>query len=154
MFHHTFQDLHVTENPLVCETCQKSLASFSTLVSSWSIANGWNGEDMKEVFDEFDVSQVKKENFDQLSDTNTNSSISIVEASGSGQTSSNAQRKNEQDVEVKNEINDVADLSESVSVDNKIVKKEEEDEVDAIGDAEMGDLQLKNEEVDIKDEDG
>lgn len=149
--------MEVTENPVVCDSCQKSLASFSTLIASWSIANGWNDEDMKEEFDEFEMVQVKKENFDEFSDSNTNSSTGIIGNSDSatkttttkkGKSNKNGQAATR--VKVKTESGDVtlSDSSESVSVKHPKIKKEEQDQGRDDEDAEMKDLQLHNEEVD------
>lgn len=133
---------------MVCESCQKSLASFSTLISSWYIANGWNDEDMKEDFDDFEMVQVKKENADDFSDSNTNSSTGIIDTSDSAK----AKSKNGQaNIKVKTEHGgDISDsTSESVNVKGIDVKKEAIDEETGMDQ----DLQLKNEEIDIKPED-
>lgn len=135
---------------MVCDACQKSLASFSTLIASWSIANGWNDdEDMKEDFDDFEMVQVKKEGFDELSDSNTNSSMGNIEVGDGSKSSKKTKSKNGQAtaVKIKTEGDGLSDSCESASVNNKEIKKEPE------GGAEMEDLQLKSEEVNIKPED-
>lgn len=132
---------------MVCEPCQKSLASFWMLVSSWSIANDWNEDDEMKEDNDFGAIEVKKEDVD-ISDSNTNSS-SVADISDSAKILKKPKANNEQVTKIKTENDEVSDSSESASVISKDIKKEDNEE-----DVDMQDLQLKNEEVDIKDEDG
>lgn len=99
---------------------------------------------MKDDFDNFEIVQIKNET-DLLSDSNTNSSTGL-----SGSVNSKKLGKaNNGNAKIKLEGDEQSDSSECVSIMNKDLKKEENDDV------QMGDdLQLKSEEVDIKDEDG
>lgn len=132
---------------MVCESCQKSLVSFSTLITSWSIANGWNDdEDFKD--DNFEMLQVKKEVVNDFSDSNTNSST--VEISGSARNPNNRLKQCTAATQIKTETG-ISDSSASVPVPNTPIKSEVHEE---ITDTPMEEIQLKSEEVDIKDEDG
>lgn len=145
------QDLGVTENPMVCDSCHNSLASFSTLIASWSIANGWN-EDDEDMKEDFEMVNVKNETLDGFSDSKTNSSASFLENSGSGP--SNSKNGRIEIPKIKTEIDEISDsTSESVTVP-KVIKKEEcADQEDAVTTMNQ-DLRLKSEELEIKDEDG
>lgn len=147
---------------MVCEVCQKSLASFSTLVSSWLIANDWNEDDPKDDFEKVDV---KKEALnDEISDSDTNSPCALEVNTTNSATNGSATKKvkgkrgqstsvagSEPSKKIKIEIDEISDSSNSVPLNNKDVKREEtEDNVET---EEVEELQLKNEEIDIKDED-
>lgn len=119
---------------MVCFYCQKSLVSFSTLIASWSIANDWNDEEMKEELGNYEMVEVKKEDPLELSDSTTNSSCAI-DFSGSVK---------QEIVKLKTEINEISDSAENVSVNTNDIKKDVQVNEDE---------QLKNEEVDIKHDD-
>lgn len=140
MIRFLFQNLKETENSNVCERCQKSLASFSTLVSSWSIANDWNEDDEKEDMVGLEVVQVKQENVDDFSDSNT-----AIDVSNGAKIVKKAKGDQGQITNVKTESDEISDSSVSAFMNSKVIKKEQ---------AEEENVQLKNEEVDIKDEDG
>lgn len=93
---------------------------------------------------------VKKEDDDMLSDSNTNSSCPI-DVSDSAKTVQKTKGKKEPAiVKVKTEIDEISDSCGSVTSSSKDIKREgaEEDK-----DEEMAEMQLKNEEVDIKPDD-
>lgn len=116
---------------MVCEVCQKSIASFSTLLSTWLIANDWNEYEIKENIGNFEVVEVKKENIDN---TGTLSDCNNYEASSSCIKSATISNKGH------------LTSSDGESSSKKI--KTESNEY-----AEIDQFQLKNEEINIKDED-
>lgn len=137
---------------MVCEVCQKSLASFSILISSWSITNDWNDdEDMKENdLDDYGMVEVKKEAIDNFADLKTNSRCTVDTDDGAKVVKKIKGNDGLRTI-VKIESSEISDTSDSVPVKSKGVKIEEKEEDE---DSEMGDVQLKNEEIDIKDEEG
>lgn len=48
LFYILLQNLSTMADTKVCDSCQNSLASFSTLLISWSITNDWNDEEIKD----------------------------------------------------------------------------------------------------------
>lgn len=146
VFFYTFQDLNnIEENWKVCEVCQKSVASFQTLLASWLIANEWNEDNMKDI-DKFEM-------MEEIIENNECSDISVTNIS----TTKRVKSKNGQlhgdgagssNTKIKTEIDEISDFSLGVPLNSKHIKKVN------VEDIEFSELQLKNEEVDIKDEDG
>lgn len=134
--------MEVTENPVVCNSCEASLYSFASLITSWSVAINWNDDDITK--EDYEGYEVKKESGDEFSDSNTNSSIGIVNNSDSAKTGNGRAKRKKTNAQIKSD--DLSDSCESVNVKTKKIKSEDED-------SEMEDMQLKNEEVDIKPDD-
>lgn len=127
-----FQDLNDAENPMVCLSCQNSLTSFSNLITTWSIASGWNDEDT----DDYDMLEVKQEDTNDVSDSDTNSSVVLVESSHNSDYS-----KDGQPDLVSNETNNIC-LEKGI--------KEEISE----GEVALGYELQRNEQVEIKEDNG
>lgn len=99
-------------------------------------------EDIKEDFDNFGAVIVNHENMNELSGSTRNSSLGIIEINDSAKTNE-YEKANVK--EFKTEADELSEFSEGMCTDK--FKKEKDAEMD-------GNLQLKTEEIDIKDEDG
>lgn len=118
---------------MICDACEKSLSVFSMLVGIWSVANDWNdGEDMKDDFKNFEMFKIKQESTNDLSNN------SIEKSCNNAKTDHNKEAA----VNVKSEpphcSDDITPLSEAI-------QKQNDTDVD---------MNLKNEEISIKEEDG
>lgn len=119
---------------------------FSILISSWAIANDLNDEGMKEGIDDDEMLDVKEEKDEDF----LNCSIEISDCAKNAKNAET--NKGEAIAKVKNEIDD--DLSESSEIFSITIQSiKEEESTERVDNEQIQDLQLKSEEVDIKNED-
>lgn len=127
---------------MVCGVCQKFLAIFWSLIESWSKSRSWSDDDTKVDggdFGSISISAVGDENIKIKYDKQKKNNLTC---NGSSNDNSDLSR-------VKMENDDLLDYSESVYFSTGSFKKEETKEDE---DAVIEDMQLKAEEVEIKDE--